>query len=119
MSGESAREPSTWEVMRGLERIEKRLDGMSGAFVSVEVHNLLAAEVRDLKAAAASDRAANDAALDKAREDGAAQVAAVTTELNNAKKQRLQVWTGIGLLFAGSVVVWITDIFGRGLGLTP
>ncbi len=111
--------PTIGEVMRGLDRIEKRLDSMQKAFVSVEVHNLLAAEVRDLKAAAAADRANADAAIDKAKEEAAAQVAAVTTELNNAKKWRLQTWTALGLLFAGSVVAWATDIFGRGLGITP
>lgn len=109
-------EPSTWEVMRGVERIEKRLDAMTQAFVSVEVHRLLAEDVREAKEQAATDRAAAVAAVDTARSDAAAALATMRTELDNAKKQRGQTWTAIGVIFAGLVATSIYDTFMRGIG---
>ena len=111
-------EPSTWEVMRGVERIEKRLDGFSAAFVSVEVHRLLADDVREAKEQAAADRAAAAAATEAAKEQAAAALATMRTELDNAKKNRNQTWTAIGLLFATGLVAIIFDVFNRGLGLS-
>jgi len=118
MTDEKRAEPSTWEVMRGIERVEKRLDTMQHAFVSVEVHRLLAEDVREVKEQATTDRAANELAVQKAKDEAAIAVTAIQTELNNAKKQRAQTWTAIGLLFAGGVAALVIDVFSRGLGLT-
>lgn len=112
------REPSGYELMRGIDRIEKRLDAAVQGFVSLAVHNLLADRVKDVEGDVEKARA--DAALevDKARADAAAALASVRTELDNAKKTRAQTWTAIGLLFAGGVIALIWDIFTKGLGLS-
>ena len=45
---ERGREPGNWELMRGIERLEKRFDDAVKGFVSVEVHRLLAEVVREM-----------------------------------------------------------------------
>ena len=46
----SADEPTAGELMRGLNRIEKRIDDLVKGFVTVEVHRLLVDDVSELKA---------------------------------------------------------------------
>lgn len=114
---ERGREPGNWELMRGIERLEKRFDDAVKGFVSIEVHRLLAEDVRELKDDLASARTDATAAVEKARTDAAAALASVQTELDNAKKTRAQTWTAIGLLAAGGAIGLFYDIFTRGLGL--
>lgn len=114
---ERGREPGNWELMRGIERLEKRFDDAVKGFVSIEVHRLLAEDVRELKDDLASARTDATAAVEKARTDAAAALAGVQTELDNAKKTRAQTWTAIGLLAAGGASGLFYDIFTRGLGL--
>lgn len=114
---ERGREPGNWELMRGIERLEKRFDDAVKGFVSIEVHRLLAEDVRELKDDLASARTDAAAAVEKARTDAAAALASVQTELDNAKKTRAQTWTAIGLLAAGGAIGLFYDIFTRGLGL--
>lgn len=111
-------EPSAWELMRAFERVEKRLDDFTKTFVSVEVHRLLAEDVREAKEQAAVDRATAASAVESAKEQAAAALATMRTELDNAKKQRAQTWTAIGLLFAGGIITIIFDVFNRGLGIS-
>jgi hypothetical protein len=103
---ERGREPGNWELMRGIERLEKRFDDAVKGFVSVAVHNLLADRVKDV-----------EADVEKARTDAAAALATIRTELDNAKKTRAQTWTAIGLLAAGGAIGLFYDIFTRGLGI--
>ena len=114
---ERGREPGNWELMRGIERLEKRFDDAAKGFVPVAVHNLLADRVKDVEAdveKASVDVAAN---IEKARTEAASALAAIRTELDNAKKTRAQTWTAIGLLAAGGAVGLFYDIFTRGLGI--
>lgn len=115
---ERGREPGNWELMRGIERLEKRFDDAAKGFVSLAVHNLLADRVKDVEGDVEKARGDAAAEVDKARADAAAALASVRTELDNAKKTRAQTWTAIGLLFAGGVVALIWDIFTKGLGLS-
>ena len=115
---ERGREPGNWELMRGIERLEKRFDDAAKGFVSIAIHNLLADRVKDLETDIDRARVDATAEVEKARVDAAAALASVRTELDNAKKTRAQTWTAIGLLFAGGVVALIWDIFTKGLGLS-
>lgn len=115
---ERGREPGNWELMRGIERLEKRFDDAAKGFVSLAVHELLADRVKDVEADVEKARADAEAAVEKARIDAAAALASVRTELDNAKKTRAQTWTAIGLLFAGGIVALIWDVFTKGLGLS-
>lgn len=115
---ERGREPGNWELMRGIERIERRVDDVAKGFVSLAIHNLLADRVKDLEADIEKARADATAEVDKARNEASAALATVRTELDNAKKTRAQTWTAIGLLFAGGVVALIWDVFTKGLGLS-
>ena len=114
---ERGREPGNWELMRGIERLEKRFDDAVNGFVSVAVHNLLADRVKDVEADV--EKARTDAAADveKARTDAAAALATIRTELDNAKKTRAQTWTAIGLLATGGAIGLFYNIFTRGLGI--
>lgn len=114
---EKGREPGNWELMRGIERLEKRFDDAVKGFVPVAVHNLLADRVKDVEADV--EKARTDAAVgvEKARTEAASSLASMRTELDNAKKQRAQTWTAIGLLAAGGAIGLFYDIFTRGLGL--
>lgn len=114
---ERGREPGNWELMRGIERLEKRFDDAVKGFVTLAVHNLLSDRVRDLEAEAKEASAVAAAAVDKAKAEAAAAIASVRTELENAKKQRAQTWTAIGLLAAGGAVTFLYDLISRGAGL--
>lgn len=115
---ERGREPGNWELMRGIERLEKRFDDAAKGFVSLAIHNLLADRVKDLESDIDKARTDAVAEVEKARTEAAAALASVRTELDNAKKTRAQTWTAIGLLFAAGVVTLIWDIFTKGLGLS-
>jgi hypothetical protein len=115
---ERGREPGNWELMRGIERLEKRFDAAASGFVSVEVHRLLAERVQSVEASVSTVRAEAEADVEKAKLEAAAALATVRTELDNAKKQRLQTWTAIGLLFASGIAALIINVFSRGLGLS-
>lgn len=101
-----AGEPGPWELMRGLEKIEKRLDDFAKGFVPIALHNLLVEDVKELKLDLVEERAAREKADDANRQ---------TTE--EQRKARAQTWASIGL--AGVAVVF--SIFGSfirdGLGL--
>lgn len=112
------REPGNWELMRGIERLEKRFDEAVKGFVSVAVHNLLADRVKDVEADVEKARADAEAAVEKARVDAASALSQITTELNNAKKTRAQTWTAIGLLAAGGAITFVYDLIQRGAGLS-
>lgn len=114
---ERGREPGNWELMRGIERLEKRFDDAVKGFVPVAVHNLLADRVKDVEADVEKARADAAVGVEKARTEAASALAAMRTELDNAKKQRAQTWTAIGLLAAGGAIGLFYDIFTRGLGL--
>jgi len=110
-------EPGGWELMRAFERVEKRLDGFARDFVSAIVHNLLAERVKELEVRQQEAETVAEAAVDKAKTEAATALAAMRTELDNAKKQRAQTWTAIGLLAAGGAIGLFYDIFTRGLGM--
>lgn len=110
-------EPGGWELMRGIERIEKRFDDAVKGFVSVAVHNLLADRVRDLEAEAKEAASTAASAVEKAKSEAAAAIALIRTELDNAKKQRAQTWTAIGLLAAGGAITFLYNLITRGAGL--
>ena len=110
-------EPGGWELMRAFERVEKRLDGFARDFVSVIVHNLLAEDVKEARAETAAVKADADKKIEDARKEAATALAAIRTELDNAKRTRAQTWTAIGLLAAGGAVGLFYDIFTRGLGM--
>lgn len=117
MTGESGREPGGWELLRAVQSINGRLDEFAKGFVPIAVFNLLAERVKELEADVVKQRTDASAEVEKARVDAAAQLSAVKTELDNAKKQRLQTWSAIGLMFAGLIGSTIYDAFTRGLGL--
>lgn len=114
---ERGREPGNWELMRGIERLEKRFDDAVKGFVSVAVHDLLAARVKDVETDVEKGKTEAAQAVEKAKTEAASALAAIRTELDNAKKTRAQTWTAIGLLAAGGAVGLFYDIFTRGLGL--
>ena len=114
---ERGREPGNWELMRGIERLEKRFDDAIKGFVPVAVHNLLADRVKDVEADVEKARVDAAANIEKARTEAASALAAIRAELDNAKKTRAQTWTAIGLLAAGGAVGLFYDIFTRGLGM--
>lgn len=114
---ERGREPGNWELMRGIERLEKRFDDAVKGFVPVAVHNLLADRVKDVEADVEKARTEAAVGVEKARTEAASALAAIRTELDNAKKTRAQTWTAIGLLAAGGAIGLFYDIFTRGLGL--
>lgn len=116
--GNGGREPGGWELMRGLDSINKRLDEFAKGFVSIAVFDLLAERVRELEGDQAKGQAEAASDVEKAKLEAAAALASVRTELDNAKKTRSQTWTAIGVLFAGGVVALIWDVFTRGLGLS-
>lgn len=111
------REPSTWEVMRGIERVEKRLDGFARDFVSVIVHNLLVERVKELEGDIAEARADAKREISAAKKDAADEITSIRTELDNAKKTRAQTWTAIGLLAAGGAITLFYTVIRQGLGL--
>ena len=114
---ERGREPGNWELMRGIERLERRFDDAAKGFVSVEVHRLLAERVKGVEEAVATARTDAESDVDRARTEAAAALAVVRTELDNAKKTRAQTWTAIGLLAAGGAIALFYDIFSRGIGI--
>ena len=114
---ERGREPGNWELMRGIERLERRFDDAAKGFVSVEVHRLLAARVQSVEKAVGVARTDAEADVEKAKREAAAAIAGIRTELDNGRKQRAQTWTAIGLLAAGGAIGLFYDIFTRGLGI--
>lgn len=114
---ERGREPGNWELMRGIERLERRFDDAVKGFVTIAVHDLLAARVKDAEADIEKAKTDAAAAVEKAKTEAAASIAGIRTELDNAKKQRAQTWTAIGLLAAGGAIGLFYDIFTRGLGI--
>lgn len=110
-------EPGGWELMRAFERVEKRLDDAVKGFVSVVVHNLLAEDVKEARAEIVAAKVERERQIAEAKTEAAASIAAIRTELDNAKKQRAQTWTAIGLLAAGGAIGLFYDIFTRGLGM--
>ena len=118
---ERGREPGNWELMRGIERLERRFDDAAKGFVSVEVHHLLAERVQSVEKAVGVARTDAETDVEKAKREAkteaASQIAAIRTELDNGKKQRAQTWTAIGLLAAGGAIGLFYDIFTRGLGM--
>lgn len=115
---ERGREPGNWELMRGIERLERRFDDAAKGFVSLAVHNLLADRVKEVETDVEKARTDATAEVEKAKAEAAAALAGVRTELDNAKKTRAQTWTAIGLLAAGGAIGLFYDIFTRGLGLS-
>ena len=114
---ERGREPGNWELMRGIERLEKRFDDAVKGFVPIAVHNLLADRVKDVEADVEKARVDAAADIEKARTEAASALAAIRTELDNAKKTRAQTWTAIGLLAASGAISLFYGIFTRGLGI--
>lgn len=114
---ERGREPGNWELMRGIERLERRFDDAAKGFVSVEVHRLLAERVQSVEKAVGVARTDVETDVEKAKTEAAAAIAGIRTELDNGKKQRAQTWTAIGLLAAGGAIGLFYDIFTRGLGM--
>lgn len=114
---ERGREPGNWELMRGIERLEKHFDDAVKGFVSVAVHNLLADRVKGVEADVEKARVDAVSDVEKARTEAASALASIRTELDNAKKTRAQTWTAIGLLAAGGAVGLFYNIFTRGLGI--
>lgn len=110
-------EPGGWELMRAFERVEKRLDDAVKGFVSVVVHNLLAEDVKEARAEIAAAKVERERQIAEAKTEAAASIATIRTELDNARKQRAQTWTAIGLLAAGGAIGLFYDIFTRGLGM--
>lgn len=100
------REPSTWEVMRGVERIEKRLDGFARDFVSVVVHNLLVERVKDLEGDVARETAAREKAVGELKQSEAEQ-----------RKSRAQTWTAIAVAGAAAAFAIFGSFIRQGLGL--
>lgn len=114
---ERGREPGNWELMRGIERLEKRFDDAVKGFVSVAVHDLLAARVKDVETDVEKSKTEAAQAVEKAKTEAASSIAVIRTELDNAKKQRAQTWTAIGLLAAGGAVTFLYNLISRGAGL--
>ena len=114
---ERGREPGNWELMRGIERLERRFDDAAKGFVSVEVHRLLAERVQSVEKAVDVARTDAEADVEKVKAEAATAIAGIRTELDNGKKQRAQTWTAIGLLAAGGAIGLFYDIFTRGLGM--
>lgn len=110
-------EPGGWELMRAFERVEKRLDDAVKGFVSVVVHNLLADRVKEAEGEIERAKVEAAAAIEKAKTEAATQIALIRTELENAKKQRAQTWTAIGLLAAGGAITFLYELISRGAGL--
>lgn len=126
--GSGGREPGGWELLRAVQSINGRLDDFAKGFVSIAVHNLLAEDVKEARAETAAVKAEADrkieavrtdaaADVEKARTEAATALSGMRTELDNAKKQRAQTWTAIGLLAAGGAIGLFYDIFTRGLGI--
>ena len=115
--GDKGREPGGWELLRAVQSITSRLDDLAKGFVSLAVHNLLAEDVKEARAETAAARADADKKIEAARTEAASAIASIRTELDNAKKQRAQTWTAIGLLAAGGAIGLFYDIFTRGLGM--
>lgn len=114
---ERGREPGNWELMRGIERLERRFDDAVNGFVTIAVHDLLAARVKDAEADIEKAKTERERQIAEAKTEAATAIAGIRTELDNAKKQRAQTWTAIGLLAAGGAVGLFYDIFTRGLGI--
>lgn len=115
---ERGREPGNWELMRGIERLERRFDEASKGFVTTVVHNLLVERVRDLESEVNAAKIEATGAIVEAKKEAAGQIAAVTTELNNAKKSKNQMWTTIGIGGALVVIGTFWDVFTKGLGIS-
>ena len=114
---DNGHEPGGWELLRAVQEVKATIADMSRGFVPIAVFNLLAEDVKETRAETAALRVETDKRIDDARKEAASAVAAIRTELDNAKKQRAQTWTAIGLLAAGGAVSLFYNIFTRGLGL--
>jgi len=116
-SSDKGREPGGWELLRAVNAITTRLDDLAKGFVSLAVHNLLAEDVKEARAEIEKAKVERERQIAEAKSEAAASIAAIRTELDNAKKQRAQTWTAIGLLAAGGAIGLFYDIFTRGLGI--
>lgn len=112
------KEPGGWELLRAVEKIDKRMDDFAKGFVSVEVHRLLAEDVTEVRQSAERERAETKGEIERVRDDFTKALATMQTALDNAKKTRAQTWSAIGLLFVGGAVTLFYTVFARGLGLS-
>ena len=102
----SADEPTAGELMRGLNRIEKRIDDLVKGFVTVEVYRLLVDDVDDLKGDLAKERADREKAVGE-----------LHTSAEDRRKQRAQNLAGYGLAGVAVVFAIFGDIIAAALGL--
>lgn len=113
----SGKEPGGWELYRAILDVKASIADMTRGFVPLAVFNLLAEDVKEARAETGRVEANADRKIAEAKSEAAAQIAAIRTELDNAKKTRAQTWTAIGLLFVGGIVTIALGVFRQGLGL--
>lgn len=114
---EKGREPGGWELYRAISDVKTAIADMTKGFVPIAVFNLLAEDVKEARAEIEKAKSERERQIAEAKSEAAAQIVAIRTELDNAKKQRAQTWTAIGLLAAGGAIGLFYDIFTRGLGI--
>ena len=102
----SADEPTAGELMRGLNRIEKRIDDLVKGFVTVEVHRLLVDDVSELKADLVKEKADREKSVGELR-----------TSAEERRKQAAQTWASIGLAAVAVVFAIFGSLIRQGLGL--
>lgn len=114
---EKGREPGGWELLRAVQDVKASVADIVRGFVPIAVFNLLAEDVKEAKTEIERTRSDADKKIEAAKTEAATAIATIRTELDNAKKQRAQTWTAIGLLAAGGAIGLFYDIFTRGLGI--
>ena len=128
VDNDSGPEPTGWELMRAIRELTTTVSTFATTYVPLMVHQILAQEVKDLSqkmeaaktagtALADKERDARNMAVDRAKSEADSQIAALRKEIEEAKKQRSQLWAGVALLGLGGIANIIFGIFGRGLGV--
>lgn len=98
--------PGNWELMRGIDSINKRLDDIVKGFVSIAVYNLLVEEVKEVKAD-----------LQKEKAERQTTVIALQAQAEDQRKSRAQTWLALGVAAAGVAFGVFGSIIRQGLGL--
>lgn len=107
------KDPTPWELMRGIERIERALVNV----VTLSMFKTLEARVNsmDLEAAKHREEARKD--VSDARSSASAQVAEVRKMIDDQAKVKAQQWFSIGLVGVGAVVGIFVAIFRTSIGI--
>lgn len=106
MTESNSREPGAWELLRGIQGINGRLDEFAKGYVRTDVFALHVEKTREL-----------ERELDVEKDDREKAVSELRQSAEERRKSTAQVWVAIGLAAVSVAFSLFGSIIRQGLGL--